>query len=108
MILFGTPSRPEGLGCSVFALRAIRPLASKSKRGPALKRHIKQLDQAMTGTPRQVMSMCKLFDILLDPLASNPFVPKVRKTRLPSFDSRQPRGKLVAVAEGEVPNNSEK
>jgi hypothetical protein len=38
----GRLPRPEGLGCSVFALPAIRPSASKSKRGTALNRQ-KQL-----------------------------------------------------------------
>jgi hypothetical protein len=37
--VLGRLPRPEGLGCSVFALRAIGPSASKSKRGLALIRH---------------------------------------------------------------------
>jgi hypothetical protein len=36
------------------------------------------------------------------------FVPEVRQTGLPSFDGQPLCGKLVSVAEGEVPKNSEK
>jgi hypothetical protein len=46
----GRLPRPEGLGCSVFALRAIRPSASNSKRGSALNRHDAQ--RLFKSTPR--------------------------------------------------------